>query len=122
MLALSIVLTGATLLNPSLSNTANAADALVGSRLTGRIVDGNGKPVAKAQIQLIDPKKTMMDVTTSAGDGRFSLDLGVLEEEEMANLRKFTLQIAVKGKKHSRSLQEASSSGGVVQAGTIELR
>ena len=119
---LPIALIGTTLLSPGFTDAAVAADPLSGNRLTGRVINDNGKPVAGAQVQLLDPKKTMMDVTVSAADGRFNIDLGVLEEEEMAKLRKFTLQITVKGSKLSHRLEDATSSGGVVQAGTIELR
>ena len=119
---LPIVLMANLLLNPFLADTTWAAEPLKGNRLTGKVITSNGKPVAGAQVQLLDPKKTMMDVTLSAADGRFNIDLGVLESEEMAKLRQFTLQIIVNGKKQSQRLEQATSTGGIVQVAPIELR
>lgn len=118
---LPAVLIAATLMSPVYSGKAVAADALTGNRLTGRVINSNGKPIAGAQVQLLDLKKTMMDLTVTGADGRFNLDLGVLEEAEMEKLRQFTLQITVKGRKYSHGLDAATSSGGTVQIGTIEL-
>lgn len=103
------------------SPTAYAA--LKGDSLKGKVVSPNGKPVSGAQVQLLSPKKTMMDVTVTGKDGKFTLDLGVLEDEEMAILDKFKVVVSKKGKKTEKGLNSgATSADGVVNVENIELK
>jgi len=97
--------------------------ALKGDSLKGKVVSPNGKPVSGAQVQLLSPKKTMMDVTVTGKDGKFTLDLGVLEDEEMAILDKFKVVVSRKGAKTEKGLNSGvTSADGVVNVENIELK
>lgn len=97
--------------------------ALKGDSLKGKVVSANGKPVSGAQVQLLSPRKTMMDVTVTGKDGKFTLDLGVLEDEEMAILDKFKVVVSKKDRKTEKGLNSgASSADGVVSVENIELK
>ena len=101
---------------------SEAMASLAGDTLKGRVVDTDGLPVAGAQVQLLSPAKTMMDVTVTGKDGKFTLDLGVLEAKEMAKLDKFFLLVTKKGKKVKKNLDSgASSANGVVSVEKIKL-
>jgi len=126
MLALmSVLVIGSGILEPAFpltSSDAVAAGLLKGDSLKGKVISSSGKPIAGAQVQLISPAKTMMDVTTSGNDGKFTIDLGVLEDEEMAKLAEFSLVVSKKGKKVKKSLNSgATSVDGVVSVEAIEL-
>jgi len=116
-------LLGSGILGPAFSfSTTDALASLSGDTLKGKVVDSEGSPVAGAQVQLLSPKKTMMDVTVTGKDGKFSLDLGVLEAKEMARLEKFYLLVNKKGKKVKKSLESgASSANGIVSVENIKL-
>jgi len=97
--------------------------ALKGDSLKGKVVSPNGKPVSGAQVQLLSPKKTMMDVTVTGKDGKYTLDLGVLEDEEMAILDKFKVVVSKKGRTTEKGLNSgATSADGVVNVENIELK
>lgn len=125
LVLVSVFLIGSGALAPAVPHTisdAVAAPALKGDSLKGKVVNSSGKPVSGAQVQLLSPAKTMMDVTTSGNDGRFTIDLGVLEEEEMAKLTEFSLVISKKGKQVKKVLDSgATSANGVISVETIEL-
>jgi len=105
---------------PSTINDAFAS--LSGDSLKGKVIDSGGAPVAGAQVQLLSPAKTMMDVTVTGKDGKFSLDLGVLDEKEMGRLDKFVIVVSKKGKKVKKGLESgATSANGVVSVENIEL-
>lgn len=100
----------------------DALASLSGDTLKGKVIDSSGSPVAGAQVQLLSPAKTMMDVTTTGKDGKFTLDLGVLEAKEMARLNKFYILVNKKGKKVKKGLDSgASSANGIVSVEDIEL-
>ena len=106
---------------PSTINDAVAS--LSGDSLKGKVVEPGGAPVAGAQVQLLSPAKTMMDVTVTGKDGKFTLDLGVLDEKEMARLEKFVIVVNKKGKKVKKGLESgATSANGVVNVENIELK
>ena len=106
---------------PSTINDAVAS--LSGDSLKGKVVEPGGAPVAGAQVQLLSPAKTMMDVTVTGKDGKFTLDLGVLDEKEMASLEKFVIVVNKKGKKVKKGLESgATSANGVVNVENIELK
>jgi hypothetical protein len=106
---------------PSTINDAVAS--LSGDSLKGKVVEPGGAPVAGAQVQLLSPAKTMMDVTVTGKDGKFTLDLGVLDEKEMARLEKFVIVVNKKGKKVKKGLESgATSANGVVNVENIELQ
>lgn len=121
--AMLIFLIGSGLSGPFLQLTATDAMAsLSGNSLKGKVVDSIGTPVAGAQVQLLSPAKTMMDVTVTAKDGSFTLDLGVLDNKEMKKLNTFFIVVSKKGKKVKKSLESgASSANGVVSVENIEL-
>jgi len=121
--ALLIFLIGSGGLGTLLPSTLNDAIAsLSGDSLKGKVIDSGGAPVAGAQVQLLSPKKTMMDVTVTGKDGKFTLDLGVLDEKEMARLDKFVIVVNKKGKKTQKGLESgATSANGVVSVENIEL-
>lgn len=122
--ALLIFLIGSGSFGPlALVATSDALAALSGDTLKGKVVDSSGSPVAGAQVQLLSPAKTMMDVTVTGKDGRFTLDLGVLEAKEMAKLNRFYILVNKKGKKVKKGLDSgASSANGVVSVENIELQ
>ena len=94
--ALLIFLIGSGSFGPlALVATSDALAALSGDTLKGKVVDSSGSPVAGAQVQLLSPAKTMMDVTVTGKDGRFTLDLGVLEAKEMAKLNRFYILLNI---------------------------
>ena len=106
---------------PSTINDAVAS--LSGDSLKGKVVEPGGAPVAGAQVQLLSPAKTMMDVTVTGKDGKFTLDLGVLDAKEMARLEKFVIVVNKKGKKVKKGLESgATSANGVVNVENIELQ
>lgn len=108
------------LIPPAISNIQAA---LKGDSLVGKVVNPNGKPVPGAQVQLLSPASVMMDVTTTGADGKFTLDLGVLEEEEMAKLESFRIAISINGRNTEKILSSgASSANGVVKVDNIELK
>lgn len=121
--AILLFLIGSGCLGPFLSFTANDAIAsLSGDTLKGRVIDSAGTPIAGAQVQLISPAKTMMDVTVTGKDGKFTLDLGVLEAREMKRLPTFFIVVNKKGMKVRKGLESgASSANGVVSVEDIEL-
>jgi hypothetical protein len=121
--AMLIFLVGSGLSGPLLTFTAdNAMASLSGDSLKGKVVDSIGTPIAGAQVQLLSPAKTMMDVTVSAKDGSFTLDLGVLDAKEMKKLNTFFIVVNKKGKKVKKSLESgASSANGIVRVEDIEL-
>ena len=121
--AMLILLVGSGLLGPFIPLTApDALASLSGDTLKGKVVDSSGSPVAGAQVQLLSPAKTMMDVTVTGKDGKFTLDLGVLEAKEMARLTSFYILVNKKGKKVKKGLDSgASSANGVVSVENIEL-
>ncbi|MGW8248333.1 MAG: carboxypeptidase-like regulatory domain-containing protein [Acidiferrobacterales bacterium] len=118
-----ILLVSSGFLGPIISLTVpDAFAALSGDTLKGKVIDSSGSPVAGAQVQLLSPAKTMMDVTVTGKDGKFTLDLGVLEAKEMAQLNKFYILVNKKGKKIKKGLDSgASSANGVVSVEDIEL-
>jgi len=121
---LLIFLIGSGSLGPLLpASVKNAVASLSGSTLQGKVIDSGGSPVAGAQVQLLSPSKTMMDVTVTGKDGKFTLDLGVLEDKEMAKLDKFFIVVNKKGKKVKKGLDSgASSANGIVSVENIELK
>ena len=121
--ALLILLIGSGSLGALFPSTINDAIAsLSGDSLKGKVIDSGGTPVAGAQVQLLSPAKTMMDVTVTGKDGKFSLDLGVLDEKEMGRLDKFVIVVSKKGKKVTKGLETgATSANGVVSVENIEL-
>jgi hypothetical protein len=126
MLALvSVVVIGSGALGPAFPLScldAVAASTLKGDSLKGKVISTNGKPISGAQVQLLSPAKTMMDVTTSGSDGKFTIDLGVLEDEEMERLTEFSLVVSKKGKKVKKVLDTgATSSNGIVSVEAIEF-
>jgi len=116
-------LLGSGILGPAISfTTTDAFASLSGDTLKGKVVDTDGSPVAGAQVQLLSPAKTMMDVTVTGKDGKFALDLGVLEAKEMARLNKFYILVSKKGKKVKKGLDSgATSANGVVSVENIKL-
>ena len=121
--ALLILVISSGLLGPIIPLSTNDAYAsLKGDTLKGKVVDSAGSPVSGAQVQLLSPAKTMMDVTVTGKDGRFTLDLGVLDAKEMKRLEKFYILVSKKGKKTKKGLDSgASSANGVVSVKSIEL-
>jgi len=59
--------------------------------IKGRIIDVNGTGLSNVQIKLVDSDNTMMDITSSDTNGYYSIDLSVLDDEELAKLRGFSL-------------------------------
>ena len=59
--------------------------------IKGRIIDLNGTGLSNVQVKLIDSDNTMMDITSSDANGYYSIDLSVLDDEELAKLRGFSL-------------------------------
>lgn len=67
--------------------------------ITGRVVrsvSGNG--ILDVSVQLLGPDYVGMDITTTNKDGSYTIDLDVLEEKELANLRSFSIETQVAGK------------------------
>ena len=122
--ALLVFLVGSGFLGALAPHTiGDALAALSGDTLQGRVVDDSGSPVAGAQVQLVSPAKTMMDVTVTGRDGKFTLDLGVLEDKEMARLDKFFIVVNKKGKKVRKGIGGgATSANGIVSVDNIELQ
>lgn len=116
-------LIGSGCLSPILPWTGETvAASLRGDTLKGKVTNPGGNPVSGAQVQLLSPAKTMMDVTTTGKDGKFTLDLGVLEDDEMARLEKFFIVVSKKGKKVKKGLDSGTSSAnGVVNVENIEF-
>lgn len=110
------------LVSGSGTGVALAAGPLVGDSLKGRIVGADSRPVKGATVQLLGPSGTMMDTTTTGADGKFSIDLGVLEDNELKQLKKFKVAVSKGGRKASQGLDsKASSSDGVVVVEDIPL-
>ena len=59
--------------------------------IKGRIIDVNGTGLSNVRIKLVDSDNTMMDITSSDANGYYSIDLSVLDDEELAKLRGFSL-------------------------------
>jgi len=124
LVAVMIFIVGGGYLGTVIGLTSSEALAnLKGDSLKGKVVDIDGLPVQGAQVQLLSPNNTMMDVTVTSKDGKFSLDLGVLEAKEMARLEKFYILVSKKGKKVKKGLEHgASSKNGIVSVENIELK
>lgn len=124
MATLLTFLVGSGILGPAFpQSVADTYAALKGDSLVGKVVSPNGKPVSGAQVQLLSPASTMMDVTTTGADGKFTLDLGVLEQEEMAKLESFRITISSGNRKTEKVLNSGTSSAdGIVRVENIELK
>lgn len=73
------------------------------TELTGRVVrSGSGTGISDASVDLFGPDNVSMDVTSTDKDGRYTIELDVLEDKELANLEAFFLQVEVKGKYKKR--------------------
>lgn len=72
---------------------------LKAKELTGRVVrSGSGYGIPNVTVQLLGPDYVGMDVTSTNKEGRYTIDLGVLEDSELANLRSFYIQTEENGK------------------------
>lgn len=73
------------------------------TELTGRIVrSGSGDGIPNVTVHLLGPDYVGMDVTSTNKDGRYIIDLSVLEDKELIKLRTFFLQTEEKGKSKRR--------------------
>jgi len=73
------------------------------AELTGRVVrTGSGTGIADATVHLLGPDNVGMDITSTNKDGRYTIDLSVLEDKELVNLGAFFLEAEVKGKYKKR--------------------
>lgn len=71
------------------------------TELTGRVVrSGSGAGIPNVTVHLLGPDYVGMDVTSTNKEGRYTIDLSVLEDKELANLRTFFLQTEERG--HSK--------------------
>lgn len=69
------------------------------TELTGRVVRSG---IPDVTVNLLGPDNVGMDVTATNRDGLYTIDLGVLEDKELANLAGFSLQVEEKGKSKKR--------------------
>ncbi len=73
------------------------------TELTGRVVrTGSGTGIADATVHLLGPDNVGMDIASTNKDGSYTIDLGVLEDKELANLGAFSLEAIVNGKYKKR--------------------
>ena len=82
--------------------------------IKGRIIDVNGTGLSNVQIKLVDSDNTMMDITSSDTNGYYSIDLSVLDDEELSKLRGFSLVADNKnGKITRRKLKDKKGKTGL---------
>ena len=82
--------------------------------IKGRIIDVNGTGLSNVQVRLVDSDNTMMDITSSDANGYYSIDLSVLDDEELAKLRGFSLVADNKnGKVARKRLKDKNNKTGV---------
>lgn len=82
--------------------------------IKGRIIDVNGTGLSNIQIKLVDQDNTMMDITSSDKNGYYSIDLSVLDDEELSKLRGFSLVADNKnGKTTRKRLKDKKGKTGV---------
>ena len=82
--------------------------------IKGRIIDVNGTGLSNVQVKLVDQENTMMDITSSDKNGYYSIDLSVLDDEELSKLRGFSLIADNKnGKTTRKRLKDKKGKTGV---------
>lgn len=73
------------------------------TELIGRVVrTGSGAGIPDVTVRLLGPGNVGMDVTSTNKDGLYTIDLSVLEDKELVNLKSFFLQAEEKGKSKTR--------------------
>lgn len=96
----------AALLMAAVCTTSYAEDII-----KGRIINTHGQGIPGIEIKLVDRENTMMDVTRSGPGGYYVIDLGTLEDEELASLRGFSLVAGNKGDYITRKPLAGSNKG-----------
>jgi len=73
--------------------------------LKGRVLKKSDKKgMSEISVQLLDAGGIVMDVVTTDKDGNYNLDLGVLEDSELAALPTFSVEVTTKSKKVRKKL------------------
>ena len=103
---------------PSLRYLAQAEN--LPEKISGRILrNTNGRAASSAAVKLLDTDGTLLDATKTDADGYFTIDLGVLDSDELVALMKFSLEITTgTGNKYIVKLQDKALNN----TGKIKLR